>query len=387
MNLYNQPEEARLVRNVAVRYLTERYDFQQRQASLLDDNSLGTETWRDFAAMGWLGLPMPEVYGGGGGGMSDVSILLRTFGEFLVTEPYLSTVILGTRALLDATDEAIRQELLPQIRSGELQIAIALAEPRSGYNHLAIETKAQSTASGVRINGHKAMVLGAPEADMFVISANTRAGPGLFLVAADADGISIRPYRLVDGRAAAEIRLEQVSARALTEAGAKTVVALERLVRCGAVAILAEAAGVAEAAVTVTAKYLNVREQFGLKLADFQALRHRVARMFVHKEELSALASQASVDYDGKPDSNDTRESIAAGKIYLGQQGRAICEEAVQLHGAIAVTDEYVVGHYLKRMISLNHLFGNAEFHLATFMQGSHVLDGAADSSLSHVDS
>jgi alkylation response protein AidB-like acyl-CoA dehydrogenase len=348
--------EQQMLQEIASRFLRERYGFAQRAAICAGAAGCDDEIWRLFADMGWLGLPFPAALGGGEGSMFDLALLMEAFGAALVVEPFVPSVVGGGMALLAGASPGQLEALIPALCEGRLRLALAATEPASGYDVLFPATQAVREPEGYRLNGAKAVVLGAPQADIILVSAQAAEQPrgalSLFLVPRDAAGIRLRSYATIDGRRAAEVILEDV-----------------RLV-----AFLGEAAGAVQAAFQVTADYLNTREQFGKKLAAFQALRHRIARIYVMQAELRALCRQAAAAFSEAPGSADAKEAIAAAKISVGQQGRHICEEAIQLHGAIAITDEYIAGHYLKRLVTIDHMFGNAHHHLDNFAANARSL-------------
>lgn len=379
-------DEQNLMVDTAHRYLRERYSFDARQKVLASAAGRDDRVWKDFAEMGWLSLPIPEPHGAGGN-LFDLALLMETFGAALVVEPYLPTVVLAGTALSAGGSEAQKAEFLPAIAEGRARMAVAFAERHSGYDHFDIETVAARDGGGYRITGAKSVVLGAPDADHLVVTARLDGRPGrdavaLFLVPRQCPGLAMRDYVTIDGRRAAEVHLADVAvpeaARLGEEGGGADL--LDRVVLSGTVAVLGETAGLAEAAVRLTADYLNTREQFDRKLSSFQALQHRVAHLFVLKEELRAICRFAARSAAVDPDGEGTREAISAAKALAGESGRKICEETVQLHGAIAITDEYVAGHYLKRMVALDHLFGNASHHFDRFVDIVRDLrpDGAA---------
>lgn len=374
LNVKVTPEQA-MLQDTARRFLRESGGFSRRQQSVASEAGFDAGLWREFARLGWLGLPFPERHGGSGGSALDLHLLLREFGRALVVEPYLSTVALGGLALLATASEEQQRRFLPALAGGELQLALALGEPHSGYQVHEVATVAERAGAGWRLRGHKAVVLGAPSADWLVVSARVRGavtdpdGLSLFLVERTAPGVRLRAYETIDGRRAAEVLLEDVPVPAgnqLGEEGAAGA-ALEHTWLQANLALLGEGIGCVEGALHETTEYLKLREQFGQKLASFQALRHRVADMFVLQEELKALGLLAGASM--ARDSASAVQAVCAARAYAGEAGRRVCEEAVQLHGAIAITDEYIAGHYLKRIIALDRLFGDAQEHLDRYVR------------------
>jgi alkylation response protein AidB-like acyl-CoA dehydrogenase len=382
--------EQEMLLDAARRFLAERYDFRHRTGILGSAAGYDRGVWRQFAEMGWLGLALPQVHGGNGT-LFDAALLMEAFGKALVVEPYLPTVVLCGQLIACCASDAQQHRLLPAIIAGETLLALAHGEPQSGYDTSNVMTTAARAGKEYLLDGRKAVVLGAPMAERLIVSARTagsqheRRGLSLFLVDLRAEGVRMVAYRTIDGGRAADIVFEGVTVPADDRLGpeGEAAAALDHALAAGAVALTSQAVGALEGAVEATARHLNTREQFGQKLAAFQALRHRVADMYVAKEEARALARLAAADFDAAdPSARDL--SIAAAKAYAGDSGRRVCEEAVQLHGAIGITDEIMVGHYLKKLIAIDRTFADATACLDRFMAGSPALrsDAPAASAL-----
>jgi alkylation response protein AidB-like acyl-CoA dehydrogenase len=266
---------------------------------------------------------------------------------------------------------AQRARLLPLIAAGRLCVALASMEGCPGGD--ADTTRARRTQDGWRVDGHKGVVLGAPEAELVILGshgASAETGPVLLLIDPAAPGVTLRPYPLVDGRMAAELHLHDVAPEAVLAEGEDAVAALEDAVLAGALACAAEATGAMEAALERTIDHLRQRQQFGARLADQQALRHRVADMFIACQESAALGWRAALAFD-EPRTGLRRMAIAAAIAQAGPASLRVCEEAIQLHGAIAITEEFPVGHYLKRAIVAERIFGGADHWLDAFCAAS----------------
>lgn len=378
------PEQL-MLQEAAARYLDKEYGFAERQRIIESATELDARQWQAFADMGWLALPFAEADGGGGGNAIDLLLLSMAFGRALVVEPYLASVVLGGLTVARAGSAAQRALLLPGVMAGTTRLALAASEPHNGYDLCDVRCCAVAEGDGFVLNGSKSVVLGAAAANLLVVSARTsgqgneRAGLSLFLVARDAPGVVLRSYATIDGRRAAEVQLTdvRVDAQAVLGRLGEAAAHLDAAKLMGSIAVLGEAVGCLEGAVATTAQYLNSREQFGQKLAKFQALRHRVADMYVAKEETRALCLLAAQ----RVASGSTRaaEAVAAAKAWLGQTGRQVGEDAVQLHGAIAITDEYIAGHYLKRLIALDRLFGDGSTALDEYLALRGAFDDAVE--------
>jgi alkylation response protein AidB-like acyl-CoA dehydrogenase len=353
--------------------MTEEYTFRDRARTIASGED-DIKRWRAYAEMGWLGLIFPEEFGGAGGDMVDLMVLMQAFGRSLVVEPYLASVVLGGLTVLSSGTAEQKHRILPSLIAGELKLAFAFAEPHSAYAHYDLITVAERSNNGFVLSGQKAVVLGAPGADYFVVAARTagsrseRQGISLFLVSASSPRISLRSYQTLDGRRAAEVRFDQVQLGGDALIGTRDdgATALDEALLHGTLAVLGEGVGCLDGAMSETITHLNTREQFGKKLSTLQALRHRVAGMYLLTTEARALALLAAQAFVHT--SNGQRsESASAAKAYMGLNGQQVCREAVQLHGAIAITDEHIVGHYLKRLIVVDRLFGNTDHHVAKF--------------------
>ena len=357
--------EQSMLQDAAARYLERSYSFQERQRILASGTELDTDKWRDYADMGWLGLPLPEGEGGAGGDALDLFLLSQAFGKALVVEPFLATVVLGGMTVATAGTAAQRARILPGLIAGQTLLAFACAEPQGGYDLFDVETQAKRDGDGFVVSGFKSVVLGAASAHFLIVSARTagsrqdRQGVSLFLVDRSAPGVTLRPYGTIDGRRAAEVKLDGVRLGMDDVLGELHGAAghIERARTLGTVALLGEAVGCLEGALACTIEYLKNRQQFGQPLSRFQALRHRVADLYVAKEETRALCLLAAQGC-ARSEPGAAR-AVAAAKAWVGRTGRRAAEEAVQLHGAVAITDEYMVGHYLKRVIAIDRMFGD----------------------------
>ncbi len=356
-----------MLRDVAQRFIREEYDFARRRDLIGSEAGYSEALWARFAQMGWLALPFAETDGGLGGSAVDLLLLMEAFGAGLVVEPYLSSVVMGGGAVAATGTAGQRAALLAPLIAGEMQLALAYAEPAAGYDLLPQQTTARRAGNGWRIDGHKAVVLGAPSADRLVVSAavgDTAGALAFFLVDPRSSGVALTGYPTIDGRRAAEVRLQDAAGEQLGETATDGLETLEAVLRRASLAVVGEAVGAMAKAVALTTEHLKTRVQFDRPLASFQALQHRLVDMFIAAEEARSLALWAADTLD-QGNATESDRALSAAKVHVGEAGRMVGEQAVQLHGAIAITDEFPVGHYLKRLTAIDRLFGDADHHLA----------------------
>jgi alkylation response protein AidB-like acyl-CoA dehydrogenase len=366
-------EEQQLLKESADRFIERDYPFEKRKASVSSDEGFRREVWGTFAELGWLGLGLPEDVGGFGGAR-DVAILSEVLGRGLVNEPFLASVVLGGGTVARAASPAQQEAVLAPMVAGESLLAFAHGERQSRYDIAAVATTAVRQGDGFVLNGAKSVVLNGDSADKLVVSARSsgderdEAGISLFVVDAAADGVTHRAYRTNDGSRAAEVVLDKVEVPAdalLGEDGGAYPVIEETADRAAA-ALTGEALGLMDKLNELTLDYSKTREQFGQPIGKFQALQHRMVDMFVALEEARSLATVYMADVDSA-DRDERRRAVSAMKAQAGRSGRLVGQEAIQLHGGIAMTDDYMASHYFKRLTLVSRLFGDVDWHLERF--------------------
>jgi len=336
-----------------------------RMRKLRDDpTGWSPEVWRQLGELGWLGLPFPETAGGLGGGFVDLALVLEQLGQTLVPEPIVASLVAGT-AIVAAGDVAQQRAHLPAMIEGKSSLALAWAEADGRYDPARVTTRAERSPGGFLLTGSKRFALDGHAAARFVVSAREPSGVTLFVVDAGAPGVTVRPVRTLDGRRAAMIELdvEVASDRRLAGDGAA---ALQLALDVGAMAACAEGVGIMRALLAMTTEYLRTREQFGVKIGTFQVLQHRAVDMFIETELAYSAMLAAAIRLDGD-DPAERAAAVSAAKVQLGESGRFVSQQAIQLHGGIGITDEHDVGLFFKRMLALNASFGDAEHHVARF--------------------
>ncbi|MDP6353203.1 MAG: acyl-CoA dehydrogenase family protein [Alphaproteobacteria bacterium] len=372
---FSLSEEQQLLKDSVERFVRNDYGFDTRRALAEGDLGHGPDNWATFAELGWLAVPFAESSGGLGGGSVECMILMEAFGRGLVVEPYLHSVIVAGGLIEAAAEDSRRRDLLSGLIAGERILAFAHVEPQARFTLHDVATTAVADGDGWRLAGHKAVVFHGAAADRFVVSARTagdsrdRSGISLFLVDRDTPGLAIRAYRTVDGLRAAEVTLDEVTlgSDALIGAPGVAIDAIEPVIDRATAAVSAEAVGIMDALYAQTLDYLKTRQQFGVPIGKFQALQHRAVDMFMACEETRSMVYMATLKLDAP--AVERARAVSAAKVQVGQAGRLVGQEAVQLHGGMGVTDELIVGHYFKRLTMIDTLFGNADHHLRRFAE------------------
>ncbi len=333
-----------------------------------DDIGYDPATWKHMGELGWLGVPFPESVGGFGGGFVECAVVLEKLATTLVPEPYLASVVLGGLTLFRAGNEAQHAAYLTPMIEGDTTLALAYSEAHSRHDVTAVQTTATPGASGYELSGKKVWVLNGHNADHLLVSAKAPGGVTLFVVPRDAKGLTATMARTIDGHRAAFIELQNVvvpkNARLGKEGSGGRV--LDRTLDYAAAGAVAEAVGITTTMLELTLDYLGTREQFGAKIGSFQALQHRAVDMYAEVELLRSISMASMVRADDDDDSA-RRGDVSAAKYQLATGGTWVAQQALQLHGGIAVTDEHDIGLYFKRMYALNALFGDEEHHVARF--------------------
>lgn len=343
-----------------------------RKSLLDDDKDHNPRLWQDLSDMGLSGLLVPEDHGGVGGSGIDAMIAATEFGRHLALEPFTASIVAGSAALGIAGSNEQKQQFFSGIADGSLKLAAAFLEPGRRFDLSSTATHAERTGGEYHLTGKKSAVLAAPMADMLLVSARTLAkgdadpdGISLFLVPTETAGITLRRYRLLDGKAAAEIDFDKVivPAEAMLAPPGTAAPKIEQIADQITAAMCAEALGALERVVALTTEYLQVRKQFGQPIGRFQVLRHHLADMVIDLEHYRSLVMEAAVAADGT-DAVKRKKAVSAAKVYLSEKGRPICQKAIQLHGGIGVTDEYDLGHFVKRAMVAELVFGDGDHHL-----------------------
>jgi alkylation response protein AidB-like acyl-CoA dehydrogenase len=362
-------DEQRLLRESAERFVAETYNADHRRRLANDPLGFSAAIWKQFAELGWLALPIPEAYDGLGGGAVEIGILMEAFGRGLVSEPYLSTVVIGAALIAESASEAQKQALLPKIADGTLYLAFAHSERAARFDLAEVATTARKTPEGWCLDGRKTAVLDGNAAGQIIVSARTAGNNGaagklgLFLVPADAPGLTKRDFPRLGGGRACNIELSDVAlpANALLGDGGDALPAVEAVVDRAMAALGAEAVGIMQTLLDQTLEYTKIRKQFGRPLSANQVIRHRLADMAMNCDEARSMALRAALTVDAEPVARGRAASGAKAKI--GKCARFVAEQSVQLHGAMGVTEELDIGLYFKRLLAFDTLFGGSAHH------------------------
>jgi len=370
MDLQYSPEQNQLRESIE-RFVRDEYDFPRRRK--LSQSELGHDEacWQQYAQFGWLAVPFSEDDGGIGGDATDTGIVMEGIGRGLLLEPYLANVVLagGVLAALGSAEQ--KAEGLQPMMSGERKLALAYAESAGRYDIAHCATRAKLEGGHYLIDGSKSFVYGGGVADAYVLIVRTsgetaeQGGLTALLVDAKTPGLKIRRYANHDGHRAADLSFEQVSVDAKQRLGAEGAAwpVLERTIDQGIAAIASEAVGAMAALVDMTLDYLKTRSQFGRPIGTNQALQHRMVDMHIALDEARSMALYGALMLN-EPDPAARRKALSATKIEIDRTARIVGQEAVQLHGAMGVTEEFAVGHYFKRLSMIGVTFGDSSFHL-----------------------
>lgn len=356
-------EERQMLQDTLRRFLNDRYTTEARNKILDSDEGMSAEIWEQLAELGVIGALFTEDQGGFGGMGFDIAVVFEELGRAGVVEPFLDGALMCGRILAEAGDEARVEEII----GGGLQLALAHGEPTSRYDL----NRVQTTAKGNVINGRKAVVMNAEAADVMIVSARTSGEVGdkdgitLFAVEKGAKGVTMQGYPLMSGGRAAEVTLDDVEGTLIGEEG-KGYGLLESANAAATVAQCAETLGAMHTATNLTKEYLMTRKQFGRPIGTFQALAHRMSDLLIEMEQATSAVTRAAGYLEADAKMRDM--NIHAAKNLMGRAGRLVSEEAIQMHGGIAMTQEYELAHIAKRITMSDHRFGDTDHHLEKFI-------------------
>jgi pimeloyl-CoA dehydrogenase small subunit len=363
------------LRDTVAKLVSQKYDFDTRRKVAKSEAGWRPEMWAQFAELGLLGASFSEEEGGFGGGPIEAMIVSEEFGKGLVIEPYLQTVIIGGNFLRHGGTAAQKDQHIAGLIGGESIFAFAYSEPKSRYDLNDVSTTAKKDGAGYTLNGHKAVVIGAPFANHLFVTARTsggqrdKSGITVFLVPKNAKGVSTRDYPTVDGLRASEVYFENVTVGADAVVGEvdNGLPLVEKVVDYAIASLCAEACGGFKVLNDATISYAKQRKQFGQPIANFQVLQHRMVDMFMAAEQAISMTYMVTLKLD---EADKARKLAASGaKVQIGKAAKLISQDAVQIHGGMGMTDELNVGHFFKRATMIESQFGNTDWHLRRYTE------------------
>lgn len=345
------------LRDAVRKWVDKGYTFERRRATVAA-GGFDRAAWGELAELGLTALTVPEAHDGMGQGAIDAMVVAEELGRGMVLEP-IAQAFIASSVLSHYAPADMQGAWLPRVASGEALVVLAYQERKARYRLDVCEAKAASATAGYTVTATKSIVTAGDQADAFIVPAQLDGKIALFLVERSGAGVTTRGYVTQDGSRAAEVQLANAPATLITTDG---LAALELAVDTGIAATCAEAVGVMDKTVALTVEYMNQRKQFGVFIASFQALRHRVADMKMQLELARSMSYYASLKL-GAP-AAERRAAMARAKVQLGQSMRFVGQQSVQLHGGIGVTDEYIGSHYFKKLTQLEMTFGDTLHHL-----------------------
>ncbi|RYY81052.1 MAG: acyl-CoA dehydrogenase, partial [Comamonadaceae bacterium] len=344
-------------RDAVRKWVDRSYDFERRRAAVRA-GGFDRKTYGELAELGLAGLYVPEEHGGMGMGPVEGMVVMEELGRGIVLEPLAQALISGG-VLGGYAPDSVKAGWLPRIASGEALVVLAYQERKARYRLDRCEATATQAGAGWTVSGTKSVVPAGDQADAFLVPAMAGGKMALLLVERSASGVSANGYPTLDGSRAAEVAFANSPATLVTTDG---LTALEHAVDIGIACTCAEGVGVIDKTMALTAEYMNTRKQFGVTIATFQALRHRMADMKMQQELARSMSYYGSLRLNAPAD--DRRRALARAKYQLGVAMRFVGQNSVQLHGGIGVTDEYIGSHYFKKLTQLELTYGDTLHHL-----------------------
>ena len=373
MNFEYSDEQQQLADSLR-KLLANDYSFDKRKLILNSSSGGSDAVWAHFAAMGLTAVAVPESDGGFGGGAVDLMAAMEACGEALVVEPLLDHIV-ATRLVARAGSPAQRAALLPGLIDGSHKLALAALEPGRRYELAPTKTRARAVGAGWVLDGEKCVVIGAPSAGRLLVSARTAGADGdaqgvsLFVMETQAGGVRLNPNRTVDGQRAADLHIEGVKlgADALLGQAGSALPLIEEAVDFATALLCADAVGAMKFANDATLDYLKTRKQFGVPIASFQVLQHRMVEMYICCEQARSMAIVAASKVDTARDAAERQRAVSAAKVKIADAARQVSQESVQLHGGMGMTEELKISHTFRRLTMIAQRFGDADHHLERY--------------------
>ncbi|NBS74931.1 MAG: pimeloyl-CoA dehydrogenase small subunit [Betaproteobacteria bacterium] len=368
MNFELTPEQKQLADSVS-KYLSNEYSFEKRKAILNSVSGVSEASWKTFADMGLTAMTLSEADSGFGGGAMDLMAVMEAMGEALVVEPFLENVALAGRLVSRMGSDAQRAALLPGLIDGTERLAFAYLEQGLRYQLSPQLTLAKANAGAWVLNGRKCLVTGAASAGHLLVSALTPQGASLFIVDIKASGVELNPSRTVDGFRVADITFSNVvlNADALLGEDGAAMPFIEEAADFATALLCAEAIGAMKSANDATLDYIKQRKQFGVPIASFQVLQHRMVEMYITTEQARSMAILAASKVDDTTNATSRARAVSAAKIKIADAARLVSQESVQLHGGMGMTEELKVSHTFRRLTMIAQQFGDVDHHLERY--------------------
>jgi alkylation response protein AidB-like acyl-CoA dehydrogenase len=370
---FSYSEEQQMLQDSVSKFINKDYDFDSRWKITDSPKGYSEVHWKLFAELGWLMVPFSEEQGGFGGSAVDLIVVMEEFGKGMVVEPFIATAVMAGGLIAEAGSDKQKKSLLEPLMDGKLQLAFAFTEPQSRFNLTDVKCHAQRQGNEWLLSGHKSVVLNGPSADKVIVAARTSGaqrdstGISLFIIDTKQNGIINKSYETVDGHRAADLWFDKVvvaDAELLGELD-NALPVIQKVIDKATLAICAEAVGAMEVSYKKTVEYTKIRKQFGREISTFQALQHRMAKMFIEHEQAKSILLMAALNLDDQGGYNP--KVVSAAKSRIGKAARLIGQEAVQIHGGIGCTDELDIGHFFKRLTTVQYLFGSTDYHTQRF--------------------
>jgi alkylation response protein AidB-like acyl-CoA dehydrogenase len=369
-------EEQKMLKESMHRWFQDNYSFEQRRVIADSEEGISREHWSTFAELGWLSIPFSEDHGGFGGNVIDIAAMMEEFGKVLLLEPAISSLILFGGLLESGSNKTLAASTIPQIIDGSLLGSLATYEPQARYDLSDIATTANADGDNYILNGQKSIVLGGAHADQFIVSARTSGGQtdeaGISLFVLNRDQVIISTQRMMDGQVVADIVLDSVkvpSANLVSKVDAGYDLLVSTL-QTANVALSAESVGIMNVLNQTTIEYTKTRKQFGVPISSFQVLQHRMVDTFMACEQSKSMLYGTLCELtDDTTTDHERAMAVNALRTLIARNGKLIGDEAIKMHGGMGITDELDVGHYVKRLVMIDLIFGNGDFYQKRYNQ------------------
>jgi alkylation response protein AidB-like acyl-CoA dehydrogenase len=360
-------QEQHMLLDTTQRFLQDHAGLAARKNSHSNITQCSDPLWQGMAELGLLALNIPSEYDGLGCGAVETMLVMQAAGEHVLLAPLRTSAVICSTLIAQAASAQECKQWLPALAQGSCITVLAHDERQTHHDRYAIQTTAVRQGSQIHLQGQKCMVAYAPSADVLLVTALLEGQLRLLAVPASTPGLKLIAAPMVDGCMAADVILHDVILPDSALLGDHSIkLALGNALDRGLAAACAEAVGIFDKLHSATADYLKNRVQFGVPIASFQALRHRMAEMLIHLEQARSMSYLAAVKCD-EPDLVERDRALSAAKVVVGQACRFIGQQAVQLHGGMGVTDEFIISHYFKRLMVIEMEFGSTDHHLQKF--------------------